>query len=36
MKGQARSWPGGPKPPEILKVTFLNRVNLWSFCVGLG
>ena len=26
----------GSEPPEISTVTFLNRVNLWTFCVGVG
>ena len=36
---QARSWPGGsggPDPPELLRVTFLNRVNPETFCGGRG
>lgn len=36
---QARSWPGGsggPDPSEILKVTFMNRVNPCTFCGGVG
>ena len=36
---QARSWPGGSggpdPPPELLRVTFLNRVNPETFC-GVG
>ena len=27
---------GGPDPSEILKVTFMNRVNLCTFCGGVG
>ena len=35
---QARSWPGGPGsgPPELSRVTFLNRVNPETFCGGRG
>ena len=27
---------GGPDPSEIFKVTFVNRVNPWTFCVEVG
>ena len=31
---QARSWPGGGSgPPEIWTVTFVSRVNTWTFRV---
>ena len=32
---QARIWPG-VLTPEMLKVTFLNRVNPLTFSVGVG
>ena len=38
---QARSWPrgsggSGPLPPELLRMTFLNRVNPETFVGGRG